>query len=239
MGLISKWTLRATAVVLGIVGATALIGAAASPKEPGIGPAVMTALIFGAGAYLLWRRSGRSDRQDQTVADEVARLAAEAIAFFESVNAARAFPVAKTDRIIDTPGRPVLASCNARLFELKTTTSRGLAGTRVKVGGMPIYLGGSVPISSTQLRESCAGELAITPDTLIFSGDLKSVDLALAKITSIDAMKDGVTISAMGRQKPITFRVPNGLLWSQLIKNLMHGKAEGRALVSGAQLEVL
>lgn len=239
MGQVFKWGLRAFAAFFAIGALGSLIGFAVDHKQAGAGVVLVPGALMGALAYYLWRRSGAGERQAKAGADESARLAAEAAAFFESVNAAGAFPVAKTDRIIDKPSRPVLASCNARLFELKTTTSRGHAGTRVNVGGMPIYLGGSVPLSSTQLKESCLGELAITPDTLIFSGELKSVDVPLAKITSIDAMKDGVTIAAMGRQKPITFQVPNGLLWSQLIKNLMHGKAEGRALASGARLEVL
>ena len=105
--------------------------------------------------------------------------------------------------------------------------------------GMPIYLGQSTPKSRQVVREGAEGELAITPKTLLFNGPQQSADIDLDKITALDIAIDGITVSVKGRQKPFIFVVPNGLLWGMLVKNLIQIQVEGRALPSGAKLQLL
>lgn len=162
-----------------------------------------------------------------------------ALAYMESVNRTGAFPEAGTQRIISHADKPVLASCEGRLLEVTTEQARQYLGTRVKVGGLPIYLGQSASKSRTVLKETSQGELALTAKSLIFSGPQRSVDIDLDKIVALDVAVDGVTVSVSGRKKPFIFIVPNGILWGMLLKNLTQMKVEGRALPAGAQLQLL
>lgn len=188
-------------------------------------------LFFIALGGLFWYWSGKGTRG----AAKAAQIVAEARSYFETVNKAGEFPASSTSRIISRDENPVLAACNARLLELTADHARNYLGTRVKVGSLPIYLGRSAS-SGQHLRETAAGELAITPRELIFSGTSRSVDIPLDKITSIDIAADGFHLSVKGRQKPLVFIVPNGVLWGALVKNVARITLDGRRLPAGSLL---
>ncbi len=233
MPTLRKWLLRGLALLFAIAAVMGIIGAIVAGER---GPFLLAPLLWCAAAGGLWYWSGAKSRAGAQAGDLAARLADEAAQYFAAVNEAGSFPPSRTDRIISTPEREVLAACDARLFELTSQRARNHIGTRINLGGAPVYVGRSIPVSSTELREAASGELAVTADMLIFSGPLKSVDIALARITSVDIMVDGITLGVTGRQKPVTFQVANGLLWGQLIKNLLQVKIQGRSIPAGYQL---
>lgn len=233
-----KFILRALATLFGFSAALQLIMMVVGLfDEKGRDSIIMLwpAAISGLIAWGLWHWSGKTDRA-ATARDSIVQ---EALNYFETVNAQGMFPSSQTDRIISRPDCPVLASCNARLMEVSSEQIRQYLGTRVKIAGMPIYLGQSSPRSRKVVRETAQGELAITPKSLIFNGPQRSADVDLDKITALDIAIDGITVSVKGRQKPYIFIVPNGFLWGMLVKNMTQLHVEGRSLPPGAKLQVL
>lgn len=198
-------------------------------------------MLAGAGAMALLAiglvLAGRKLRQHKPTA--INQLADQAADYFEHINTTRAFPPAPTDRVISKPDAPVLAACDARLLEMKSNSARAHAATRIKIGNQPFYIGGSRGAATISAQQTDFGELAVTPKTLIFVGDQRSVDIPLAKITAVDMAIDAVTISTQGRQRPLIFAVNNGLLWAVLIKNLMRLSLTGRELPPGAQIDMM
>jgi hypothetical protein len=234
---LAKWILRALAVIFAVSGLGEAIATLVAKDGPsiGFGPAVISGLI----AWGLWHWSGKASRNANRSAAAHNSIVQEALGYFAAVNDSGAFPIAPTDRIISRPDQPVLASCNGRLLEVTTAQARQYLGTRIKVGGLPIYLGQSASRSKTVVKETAQGELAVTAKSLIFSSPQRSVDIDLHKIVALDVALDGVTVSISGRQKPLIFIVPNGVLWGSLLKNLTQMKMDGRALPAGAQLQLL
>jgi hypothetical protein len=210
----------------------------ADGKGEALGSEAMMIAFSAAMAAVFWRWSGAGDRERKERDAESQRIITEAVEFFENVNTHRGFAPAQTDRIICQPDDPILAACNAKLFEVSTSQVRQYLGTRVKIGGLPIYLGQSTPQSRTVIKESATGELALTPTRLIFNGTTRSANVELKKIIALDIARDGITVSISGRQKPLLFIVPNGLLWGQLVKNLMQLRIKGLTLPEGATLQI-
>lgn len=194
----------------------------------------VVAVLFAAGAWWSFRRSGGGDG----AAGNSEALAREAFDYLQEVNRLGSFPAPPDSRVMSSASDPVLAACNARMFEVRQVTRRRSVGTRIKLGGMPIYVGESTPVTSAEVREAASGELAITSRALLFVGDAKSADVDLSRVTSVEVHRDGVSISARGRQRPLMFQVANPLLWAQLIRNVPELKLDGRALKPGAELRV-
>lgn len=237
MGAVLGWVLRGFAVLFGFSAALGLLATLTSGKDLVSGLiAAIVLTCFSAGMWY-WARSvdgsgAKRARNQQQIVDET-------VQYFDAVNSSGRFPPAQAERIISTPDREILAACNAKLFELTTQRANNHVGTRMKLGSMPVYVGRSIPASSTELREASPGELAVTPDMLIFSGSLKSADVALSRITSVEILRDGITLTVTGRARPLTFQLSNGLLWGMLIKNLMQVKVVGRQLPEGVKLRAL
>ncbi|MFA6310621.1 MAG: hypothetical protein WC681_04020 [Sterolibacterium sp.] len=229
-----KLLLRALAVIFGLSTFVQLI-MAITEKSPA---ATVSALVTAAITFGLWRLSSRADRADSKAGDKNNQLADEAAAYFDHVNSVGKFPESPTDRIISRQDCPVLAACNAKLLEVTSDQARQYLGTRVKLAGLPIYLGQSSSAARTAVREAAQGELAITPKSLIFDGQHRSADVDLDKITALDIAFDAITVSVRGRQKPLIFIVPNGLLWGMLIRNLIQIPVHGRQLPPGTQLTI-
>lgn len=181
-------------------------------------------------AWALWPGSVSARKRGE-------RLCGEALEFFGHVNSTRNFPAPLAQRVLDKPARPILAACNARLVELTTQTNRAYAGTRIKVGAMPFYIGGSAPIQRIVTKDAVSGELAATSKGLVFVGDVRTLDIPYAKIESVDTGLEGFSVSVSGLQRPVYFATPNGVLWGALVKNLVRLDLDTRTLPPGAQLE--
>lgn len=231
-----KWLLRALAVLIAISACGSAISALWSKGES---PLLVLSMVEAGIAWALWRWSGSSERAKEKRNAEHQAIVDQTLAYVQSVNSARSFPEARAERVLSRPDAPVLASCNCRLLEVTTEQARQYLGTRVKIGGMPIYLGQSATRSKTTIKETAQGELALTTKALIFSGAQKTIDLDLRKIVALDVAVDGITVSVSGRVKPFVFIIPNGILWGTLLKNLTQMEVQGRNLPEGAQLQLL
>ena len=83
----------------------------------------------------------------------------------------------------------------------ETTTYRAYAGTRVKIGSLPIYLGGSAPkkVSNEALVPMGDGWLIVTNKRVILSGTKINYSTSLDKITHCTLMRDALQILWEGR----------------------------------------
>lgn len=231
----TKWLARLFAGVM-LLAAISVGSAGLQMREPEkVIPGVL--ICLGIAAWL-WHKSGAPDRRRVALQAAQERWAHEITALMARVNEERAFPVVEGCRALSTPERPVLQASVAKLYELKTERGRAYVGTRVKIGGVPFMLGQSRAVPETKLQPTAEGELALTPDELRFVSPMKSVDLKLARMSSIELYTDGFAITATGRSKPLTFTVDNPLMWVQLLKNLQSLKLDGRKLPDGAMLTI-
>jgi hypothetical protein len=192
-----------------------------------LGPWVIGIGILSAIVQI--RKKGREAAQAREQAHSEAMLA-EARTFVAQVLERRTFPRPAPSIIPERSGQAILYVEAATLYELHTSTMRGYAGTRVKVGGMPLYLGGSSPITSTSIQSTSDGELALTTQALVFSGSMKAQTLPLKRISGIQVMNDAFQITLDGRAKPLWFKVRNPILWTSMIKLAMRAGLTSREI---------
>ena len=106
------------------------------------------------------------------------------------------------------------------MSEEVTERIRAYTGTRLKLGSAPIYLGGGKSVANEKWGNVAYGELVLTNFRLIFIGDMRSIDLPLAKINGVEQFTNGIRINQTGRSKPIFFTVSNPQLWQEAIQIL-------------------
>lgn len=226
---------RVFAALVGAFGLFMLIGAIAAtitaPSESRAAglPLLCFAALIGYIAWRMWRNTG-GDRSS------LDRLAAEAQRFFDHVNDARAFPSPELARLIDSRATPVLAACNAQLFEFQSTGTSHV-GTRVKLGSMPVYIGASTKNSPT-LKNTALGELGLTTKGLTFISDTRTVDIKFRSIAGVTVFGDGIQIASSELAKPLLFKLSNGILWGQLVRNALQLELNSRQLPDGAKLRL-
>lgn len=110
-------------------------------------------------------------------------------------------------RIDDPPaqlkrGESCLAAMPVAVLQQKTrtTTHRGFVGTRVKLGGLPIYLGGSTPVrTSREVMEAVgSGTLAVTDQRVLLVGTKLNYSIPLDRILTLELFSNVVQINNEG-----------------------------------------
>ena len=234
---VAKWVLGALAVLFAVLALVNVVGGLAdSSVNRSIPGTLVVGLVPASIAALIWYFGVRRLGAPSAGSKALDRMAAEATEYFQTVIAAREFPKPRPIRLLDTPGEPLLAVCDARLLELRRKTVRVGLGTRIKVAGTPFYVGRSDPITRTELQQMSQGELGITATRLIFSGALRSADFELARVVAVDVMSDAISVSVTGRQNPVYLQVSNPLLWGQLVRAIKQVRLEGRRLAPDQQI---
>jgi hypothetical protein len=82
----------------------------------------------------------------------------------------------------------------------------GKSGIRYRVGATR---GHSVEVG-TRMNVADTGLLAVTNKRVVYIGTRKTVDLALAKLVSVNAFSDGLEFHATNRVNAVIFQIPNG-----------------------------
>lgn len=204
------------AVIFGITSAALLVSVALDSSTSF--SAAIPAALMGGMSYFLWNRSKPSVNRNQNLELECENLRDETISFINEINEDREFPPAGSKKIISTPSRTVVFSCDAELNELKAR----------KINKK----------TTLKLSKTESGELNITDRQLLFISSTRSVTLSISSITSIDTYMNGFTVYTTGRAKPITFTVGNGFLCATLVRSVIDGKIEGNRLKAGEQLSM-
>lgn len=230
------WFWKGLAVLLGWAALMAVVGVAGDPKANAV--LLIPAGLFALGAWLLWRWAARRAVSAAPSAISTDAMSAELLEFFQATNAAGRFAPVQAGRLMSTPERPLLAVTQATLLELVTMRSTTHVGTKLNVGGMPLMLGRSVPVSRQEVREASTGELGLTADRLIFSSPVRTQDFQLSRLAAVDMLADGVLLSVTGRTKPVMLRLRNPMLWAQLLRNVAALQISGDQLPPGGKLQI-
>ena len=191
------WTLVAAVIVL--VGVVAILAG-----ELGNG---VTYLITGAVLFFLnkwfWNRvqvraSGGASSEIQhrgSSEEELAQL------YDDCLNGN--IPVIADPPILLKSRETAHFACPVEVKELKTETTsfRGYAGTRIKIGKVPIYLGGSAPKKSSREVMTPIGNAAfvVTDKRIVLSGTKTNYSIRLNQITNLELFRDAVQIMNEGR----------------------------------------
>lgn len=99
------------------------------------------------------------------------------------------------------------------LYEIKSFSTRAYAGTKVKMGNFPIFLGGSQGQRHEKLAKASDGKLVLTNKRIVFVGDKRSWESKHQEILQIGNAVTEIQISSKRYKKPVVFTVSNGAYW--------------------------
>jgi hypothetical protein len=113
----------------------------------------------------------------------------------------------------------------------------GGLGTRVRVAGFPIYVGGWKSIPKEELREASTGDLVLTNQRILFLG-AQTLTTPFGKLLKCEQMDAGLVISQSEREHPHVLVLENAGLWCFLVNWVSDNKFENRRLPDGMHLTV-
>jgi hypothetical protein len=191
-------------------------------------------------ALIAWGVKAASRRQARQQEDGLRKMAeqqaAEACAYIAEVSRAGAFPTIWMSNVNIKKGEFGLLHEVATLYEIRASRISMGVGTRVKIGKIPIYLGGGQSIPVENLHPTAEGDLYLSNERVIFFSSSRSSTLALKDIVGIDASLESITLHSAKLQKPKIFTVTNPAKWSLLIKLLSGKHLESPTLADGLTL---
>lgn len=105
--------------------------------------------------------------------------------------------------VIMKKGEKAYFATVAEVTEVATQskTHRLYAGTRVKLGGLPIYVGGSTPITTSReyLKSLGEADFVITNRRIIISGERLSYIISLDNLIDLEVYQDAIELRHEGR----------------------------------------
>lgn len=108
------------------------------------------------------------------------------------------------------------------LYETRSVRKTSYGGASVRVAkGFTIHTGGATSEGHEEWRPVACGDLVITNQRIVFSGDKLSRVIPLAKILSYDSDEFAVAINSETYKKSMRFAVPNGLITRDIISILL------------------
>jgi hypothetical protein len=125
----------------------------------------------------------------------------------------------------------------ATLAEYRQARLGGGVGTRVRIGGFPIYLGGWKSVPKEELREAGTGNLVLTNRRLLFLG-ARTLTIPFDKLLTCQQIGDGLVVSESRSKHPHALVVENPGLWCFLVNWVADNRFEGPKLPDGMHLSV-
>ena len=125
------------------------------------------------------------------------------------------------------------SSAKTWLIEVKTKRFNLGGATRLKVGKIPLYVGGSERFSYEDKVATGEGDLYLSNKRIVFLSPKRSVSIALKDVIGLDGALDSITVHSGKRDKPVSFMVRNPALWSLLAKLGAAGKLASPNLPDG------
>ncbi|MBW1778618.1 MAG: hypothetical protein JRJ54_13645, partial [Deltaproteobacteria bacterium] len=111
-------------------------------------------------------------------------------------------PILGQDQLVLKPGEILHFFSDTQVYETKIIkrTYRGYAGTRVKIGSIPIYLGGSFPHTTRNEATERLGQgrFFVTNQRIVCIGKTFNFNIMLDHIASIEEYADAIQIAGEG-----------------------------------------
>ncbi len=91
----------------------------------------------------------------------------------------------------------------------ETSTKHYFLGTRVRLAGMPVYLGQSTPAKESHeiLAAAGSGEFVLTNRRIVITSDKQTFSLPLSEVIDFEHAGGGIQIFAQGRHGGIIYQV--------------------------------
>jgi len=149
-------------------------------------------------------------------------------------------PQVSSPAILEPGELPYFASDVHMLAQrTETLTKHNFIGTRVRLGGMPVYFGQSTPQkqSSEILADAGSGEFTLTNHRIIVVSDKETFSIPLSKIVDFEHYGSGIQIFVEGKHGGMIYQVSDPWqLWILLFALL---KSKGITPTNEAQTEEL
>ena len=136
--------------------------------------------------------------------------------YIEALEQSRVFAPIAVPGLHLEQGEFAIRHDRATLAEVRTARIGGGLGTRVRVGGFPIYLGGWKSVPSEELREVGTGELVLTNRRLLFLG-AHTLALPFDRLLTCQQMDAALLVSESRSKRPHVLILENAGLWCFLV----------------------
>jgi hypothetical protein len=179
---------------------------------------------------MAYRRSYRRNRK-------INEITATTRDYLQALEQSRAFPPLAVPGLHLQHGEFAVRSDPATMAEYSRARVGGGVGTRVGVGGFPIYLGGWKSVPKEELREAGSGQLVLTNHRLLFLG-ARTLTIPFDKLLTCEQIGDGLVVSESRSKHPHAFAVENPGLWCFLVNWVVDNRFESPKLPDGMHLSV-
>jgi hypothetical protein len=189
------------------------------------------ALIAFGSPYL------RSRKAQKETSKKLDGLATAIRSYIEGLERTRTFAPVEVPGLHLEKGEFAIRHDRATLAEFMRARVGGGVGTRVRVAGFPIYLGGYKSVPNEELRQVGVGDLVLTNRRFLFVG-AHSVVIPLDKLLSCQQMDTGLIISESKGKRPHVFVFDNAGLWNFLVNWAVKSRFTEPRLPDGMHLAV-
>jgi len=170
-------------------------------------------------------------------AEKLDRVTAATRGYIEALEQSRVFaPLAVPDLHLEQ-GEFAVRQDRATLAEFRRARIGGGLGTRVRVGGFPIYVGGWKSVPSEELREVGVGDLVLTNHRLLFLGT-HTLTIPFDHLLTCEQKDTGLVVSESRSKSPHVFVLENEGLWCFLVNWVADNRFEHPKLPDGMHISV-
>lgn len=194
------------------------------------------AVVSAALVYVALRAVRLVEQGSEINPERAAQGVTEACAYIKPVNRARRFPVVSLDNVNQLRGEFGLLRDSATLIEPRTHRFTIGAGTRLRLGKFPLYLGGAQSTPVESLRPVATGELYLSNRRLIFLSERRSAIVALKEVAAVEGGPDSITVHAAERARPLVLALSNAATWTLMIKLAVSSPIASPGLPDGLNL---
>jgi hypothetical protein len=206
-------------------------------------PSQLSALLVLAGSmtvsalmvFVLPRLTAK--KKQRQAAEKLDELTAATRGYIEDLEQRRVFAPVTVPGLHLEEGEFAVRHERTALAEYTRARVGGGLGTRVRVGGFPIYLGGWKSVPKEELRETGTGELVLTNRRLLFLG-ARTLTIPFDKLLTCQQIGDGLVVSESRSKHPHVLVVENPGLWCFLVNWVADNRFTDPKLPDGMHLSV-
>lgn len=148
----------------------------------------------------------------------------------------REIPTIEMEKLNPQKNEFCVLVCRSTMYEFKSERLSVGLGSRVKMGNLPVYFGGTRSQSVSRLRQVSNGRLYLTNKRIAFVGDQKTFNTRLADVMNVENGLDLIHVSMQKHTKPIIFSVDNGFIWWGLTRLLTKAELDSPLLPANIKL---
>lgn len=197
-----------------------------------VGGGMVAAALAVIGSPVLSVITGR-----RQAAEKLERLTAAIRGCIEALEQRRVFAPVTVPGLHLEQGEFAVRHDHATLAELRRARVGGGLGTRVRVGGFPIYLGGWKSAPSEELREVGTGALVLTNRRLLFLG-AHTLAIPFDRLLTCQQKDSGLVVAESRSKSPHVFVLEMAGLWCFLVNWVADNRFENPKLPDGMHLSV-